>query len=865
LVRTVRGSIGTPPTPGSIITFYSYKGGTGRSMALANVGCLLALRQAQAGGRGVLLVDWDLEAPGLHRFFRDRFRRALGSQNDYAGALERFPGLIDLFWKLAEISPAGLGELTPAAEAELRQQLDVREFVLETDIESLHVLKAGRFGEDYPRRVGTFRWEELYQKAPWLIPWFGSWLAERYQYVLIDSRTGVTDTSGICTMLLPEKLVVVFTPNLQSTEGAVAQIEAATAYRRRSDDLRPLIVYLLPSRIESTLPTLRERWRLDPAYGYQPRFEALFKRVYGLSACDLTDYFNDNQVPQVPDYAYGEEIAVLEERGADKFSLTRSYQSFTDRLLSAAEPWEKPGEVESRAALEDLLRRAYSVVARLSPEQSEQAYRALTRLVQVSPGLEVGPDGHKRARLSDFAVTASRALEPFVEAGVLRRLEFSGGQEPLLELADPALIEAWTPLKEWIEKDREFLLWRQRLDDAIAQWRGAGRGNDLLLRGTVLARAQQELAKERSADLNYAEQAFIEESSLAEIDRAEEEAKRRAREQAALTAAAGAARSSKLVYGSLGALGFLIALVALIVYLSISGSNASPGPLGLRAIQFVDPDHGWMAGDVGAEGLAYRTDDGGRHWTSHPVPILPQSLSFVSSKQGWAAGYPGIAATSDGGVTWKKQPLPGGPFHLTAIQMQRAGPLGWAVGWQGAVLQTTDAGLSWSRRSFPQAEDFTAVSFLDADVAWTVSEEGSVWSTTNGGATWLKLAFGAKTLSFGPPLRAVVFLDRQHGWIAGADGIFATQDGGGSWKQQAAASVLSIGFRDSNTGWAVGIGTILLTRNGGASWAGAEYKGPIPFLRSLSFGDPLTGWACSNEGDLLRTVDGGNTWAKARF
>ncbi len=48
-----------------VITFYSYKGGVGRSMAVANVAVLLA----QDYGLDVILVDWDLEAPGLHRFF----------------------------------------------------------------------------------------------------------------------------------------------------------------------------------------------------------------------------------------------------------------------------------------------------------------------------------------------------------------------------------------------------------------------------------------------------------------------------------------------------------------------------------------------------------------------------------------------------------------------------------------------------------------------------------------------------------------------------------------------------------------------------------------------------------------------------
>src|SRR5438128_5816862 len=53
-----------PPPEGRIVTFYSYKGGTGRSMAVANVAWVLALN-----GYRVLVIDWDLEAPGIHRYF----------------------------------------------------------------------------------------------------------------------------------------------------------------------------------------------------------------------------------------------------------------------------------------------------------------------------------------------------------------------------------------------------------------------------------------------------------------------------------------------------------------------------------------------------------------------------------------------------------------------------------------------------------------------------------------------------------------------------------------------------------------------------------------------------------------------------
>lgn len=49
---------------GKIVTFYSYKGGTGRSMALANVAWVLA-----SAGAKVLVVDGDLEAPGQRALF----------------------------------------------------------------------------------------------------------------------------------------------------------------------------------------------------------------------------------------------------------------------------------------------------------------------------------------------------------------------------------------------------------------------------------------------------------------------------------------------------------------------------------------------------------------------------------------------------------------------------------------------------------------------------------------------------------------------------------------------------------------------------------------------------------------------------
>ncbi len=88
---------------GQIVTFYSFKGGTGRTMALANVAWILA-----ANGKRVLIADWDLESPGLHRFFQPFMEPEVSRQ----------PGIVDFIrgyeWAVDEADSRGV--LNVAAE-----------------------------------------------------------------------------------------------------------------------------------------------------------------------------------------------------------------------------------------------------------------------------------------------------------------------------------------------------------------------------------------------------------------------------------------------------------------------------------------------------------------------------------------------------------------------------------------------------------------------------------------------------------------------------------------------------------------------------------------------------------------------------
>lgn len=307
---------------GAVITFYSYKGGTGRSMAVANIGVLLA----QAGAK-VLLIDWDLDAPGLHRYFR-------GHLSDGEDALTKRPGLIELFIALERRNAAiGTQRDDDDTAAIAMADVDLRDYILDTDIPKLWLLKAGRFDKDFDSRVNKFRWQRLFGKSPYLFQFLGRELTGQFDYVLIDSRTGTNDISGICTSLLPDKLVLVFTPNRQSVQGVLEVGRRASLYRKQSTDLRPLQLFPLPSRVEASEPTLLSAWRkgAPSLAGYQPQFENLFREIYGLGEVDLQAYFDEVQIQHVPVYAYGEEIAVLND-GSDRLSLSRSYESFVRYL-----------------------------------------------------------------------------------------------------------------------------------------------------------------------------------------------------------------------------------------------------------------------------------------------------------------------------------------------------------------------------------------------------------------------------------------------------------------------------------------------------------------------------------------------------
>jgi MinD-like ATPase involved in chromosome partitioning or flagellar assembly len=241
---------------GRIVSFYSYKGGTGRTMALTNIAWVLA-----SNGYDVLVIDWDLEAPGLHRYLRpfliDR-------------ELTATPGLIDFVWDCAQACMTS----ADGDAAAVFPTLDDYTVGLDWDFGergSISFIPAGRQDDNYAQRVNTFNWDNFYERLGGgkILEAERQRLRAAYDYVLIDSRTGVSDTASICTVQMPDVLLVFFTLNRQSIEGT-----AAVAHSIQS--IRPSIpIFPVPTRIENT-----ETDKRDAAIAYARRiFEPFLLHV----------------------------------------------------------------------------------------------------------------------------------------------------------------------------------------------------------------------------------------------------------------------------------------------------------------------------------------------------------------------------------------------------------------------------------------------------------------------------------------------------------------------------------------------------------------------------------------------------------
>jgi WD40 repeat protein len=170
--------------------------------------------------------------------------------------------------------------------------------------------------------------------------------------------------------------------------------------------------------------------------------------------------------------------------------------------------------------------KADELFKRLSSAEQRNLQRVFLRIVRLSKS---GADTRRRASFAELPPEGPELVVRLAQERLLVTNQSEGGLEPTVEIAHEALISNWGTLRAWVNEDREFLLWRTRLDAWLQEWERVEESGDALLRGPLLVEAQKWF-NQRGEDLSVQERKYISESRTLRDRLAQEERDRQERE-----------------------------------------------------------------------------------------------------------------------------------------------------------------------------------------------------------------------------------------------------------------------------------------------------------------------------------------------
>ena len=230
------------------ITFYSYKGGVGRTISLGNIAWEAAVK-----GKKVVIIDFDLEAPGISSLkpFKEIVKDHNKNPDKRGGIFElildyqkeqKIPSIID-YYSTSPINFPSNGKI--------------------------YIIPAGKEDKNYKQKLQAFNWNDFYENQGGID--FFHYLRGDIEFqfnnpdfVLIDSRTGLTDIGGICTLLLPDKVVILTglnEQNLYGSKGVLDTINEHSKIREKNNYLKPIETIIVASHVpyDQEIDASRER------------------------------------------------------------------------------------------------------------------------------------------------------------------------------------------------------------------------------------------------------------------------------------------------------------------------------------------------------------------------------------------------------------------------------------------------------------------------------------------------------------------------------------------------------------------------------------------------------------------------------
>jgi WD40 repeat protein len=199
-----------------------------------------------------------------------------------------------------------------------------------------------------------------------------------------------------------------------------------------------------------------------------------------------------------------------------EFALNQLWAKQRDAQLTHA-AYEEIGGVE--AALARYAEEAYD---NLNEEEKERARRLFIQLVRPGEGTE---DTRRLATRTEVGEENWDLITRLADARLVVSSRDEAAGEETVEIVHEALIGGWERLGLWIELDRSFRTWQERLRVSLRQWETSDRDEGALLRGAPLAEAEGWL-QSRPVEVSAAERVFIQ-LSLELRDREHKEQERR--------------------------------------------------------------------------------------------------------------------------------------------------------------------------------------------------------------------------------------------------------------------------------------------------------------------------------------------------
>lgn len=181
-----------------------------------------------------------------------------------------------------------------------------------------------------------------------------------------------------------------------------------------------------------------------------------------------------------------------------QFALTQLWEYQDQGYLTHA-AYEAIGRVEGALA-----KHAEEFYGTLAPTEQVTVRRVLMQLVTPGQGTE---DTRRPSNREEIGEEDWPIVQKLADARLVVTDQDASGQE-VVDIVHEALIRGWDRLRGWLDADRAFRIWQQRIRWAVEQWETTGEDAGALLRGAPLAEAEAWLAA-RPGDVGARTRLFV--------------------------------------------------------------------------------------------------------------------------------------------------------------------------------------------------------------------------------------------------------------------------------------------------------------------------------------------------------------------